>query len=29
VIGMSELIEAARREYEKAGQTWQPIDGAC
>jgi ATP-dependent 26S proteasome regulatory subunit len=29
VIGMSELIEAARREYEKAGQTWQPTDRAC
>jgi hypothetical protein len=28
VIGMSELIEAARREYEKGGQTWQP-GGAC
>ena len=23
-IGMPELIEAARREYEKASQTWQP-----
>jgi AAA+ superfamily predicted ATPase len=29
VIGMSELLEAARREYEKSGQTWQPIDGPC
>jgi AAA+ superfamily predicted ATPase len=29
VIGMPELIEAARREYEKIGQTWQPTDGAC
>ena len=28
VIGMAELLEAARREYEKAGQTWQPVDGA-
>ena len=28
VIGMSELIEAARREYEKSGQTWQPTDRA-
>jgi SpoVK/Ycf46/Vps4 family AAA+-type ATPase len=24
VIGVPELIEAARREYEKASQTWQP-----
>jgi ATP-dependent 26S proteasome regulatory subunit len=29
VIGMAELLEAARREYEKAGQTWHPIDSAC
>jgi AAA+ superfamily predicted ATPase len=29
VIGMSELLEAARREYEKIGQTWQPIDDPC
>jgi SpoVK/Ycf46/Vps4 family AAA+-type ATPase len=29
VIGMSELVEAARREYEKAGQTWQPTASAC
>ena len=28
VIGMPELIEAARREYEKSGQTWQPTDRA-
>ena len=27
VIGMPELLEAARREYEKSGQTWRPIDG--
>lgn len=26
VIGMSDLIEAARREYEKSGQTWQPTE---
>jgi SpoVK/Ycf46/Vps4 family AAA+-type ATPase len=28
VIGMPELLEAARREYEKSGQTWQSIDRA-
>jgi hypothetical protein len=25
-IGMGHLIEAARREYEKCGQTWRPAD---
>jgi ATP-dependent 26S proteasome regulatory subunit len=27
IIGMHELIEAARREYEKSGQTWRPTEG--
>jgi AAA+ superfamily predicted ATPase len=26
-IGMPELLEAARREYEKEGQSWRPTDG--
>jgi len=29
IIGMSELIEGARREYEKSGQTWQPTDSTA
>jgi SpoVK/Ycf46/Vps4 family AAA+-type ATPase len=28
LIGMGELIEGARREYEKSGQTWRRNDGA-
>ena len=28
VIGMGELIEAARREYERSGQSWPPTDWA-
>ena len=29
VIGMPELLDAARREYEKEGQSWRPPDGGC
>jgi hypothetical protein len=29
IIGMSELLDATRREYEKEGQSWRPADGGC